>query len=194
MPAIGGDSLAELVAVSAAILSRLWSAEPLGYRFSSPADFYQEAERTARADAAFEQRDRAEPDRGRVGVLLLPRAARAAESLTASAPTTALLHGDFISKNLIQDDVSPDGYRAIDPLPHCGDPASDVAVFAAYQPAAMIAATAEALARAAGVEPGRVLRWTAVRLVHQTSQAWREDQDELEALAGSADVHRWLAA
>lgn len=192
MPAIGWDNLAELITIAAAVLARLWSAESGSYRFPSHAAFYRDAERNARADAAFEQRHRGEPDRGRVGVLLLPSAARAAESLTASAPTTTLLHGDFLTKNLIRDDLSRYGYRAIDPLPHLGDPASDVAAFAADQPAEMIMPSAEALARRLGLDPHRVLRWTAVWLIHQVTQSWRADQVALERLVGSPPVTRLL--
>ena len=44
-----------------------------------------------------------------------------------------LLHGDFISKNVVSDAASPLGWVALDPLPMVGDPAAEVAAFASDQ-------------------------------------------------------------
>lgn len=188
MPSITGESLDEYVGVAAELLGRLWSAPAGDYPFPTLAEVYPDDERVAREDAVFEQRSRGEPERGVPGLVRLPAAAAAAAELIRSAPRHVLLHGDFITKNLITDDAAPVGWSAIDPLPMIGEPAAEVAAFAAYQPAELILQTAEALAVVAGVDPGRAARWAAIWTVHQAAQAWRDDQQQLEELVGSAAV------
>lgn len=73
-----------------------------------------------------------------------------------------------------------------------GDPAAEVAAFAAYHPAEMILPIAEALAQALGLDPRRALRWAAIWTVHQAAQAWRDDQQDLEHLAASATLNDLL--
>lgn len=73
-----------------------------------------------------------------------------------------------------------------------GEPAAEVAAFAAYHPAETILPTAEALAHEVGIEPARVLTWTAIWCVHQAAQAWRDDQEELDDLITSATIDSLL--
>lgn len=75
---------------------------------------------------------------------------------------------DFITKNIVSENTSPVGWVALDPLPVVGDPAAEVASFAAYHPAEIILPIAEALATEVGVAPQRALRWAAIWAVHQT--------------------------
>ncbi|MBO0811138.1 MAG: phosphotransferase [Microlunatus sp.] len=184
----------ELVEVAAELLGRIWAVRPGEYPYPTLAEVHPEDDRIAREDAEFEQRVRGEPDRGVPGLLRLPAARRAAEELIRSTATTKLLHGDFITKNLVADDTSPVGWTALDPLPMIGDPAAEVAAFAAYQPAARILPIAEALAACAGVDVGRALRWTAIKVAHQAAQAWRDDQSELDQLVGSPAISTLLVA
>lgn len=184
--------LDELVGLAAELLDRLWFAEPGSYGFDQLADRYHADERIAREDAAYERRTRGEPDRGAAGVDRLPAAGAAAARLIETAPSVTLLHGDFITKNLVRDDAAPVGWVALDPLPMIGEPACEVAVFAAYQPAELIMPIAESLADMTGVAPRRALVWAAIWSVHQSAQAWRDDQAELDQLVTSAAIGELL--
>jgi streptomycin 6-kinase len=194
MPWRASEPLDDIAELAASLLSRLWATQPGPYRFPTLAEVYPEDERIAREDAEYEQRQRGEPHRGRPGLHLLPAAAAAAEHLISTTRMPMLLHGDFITKNLLRDDTSPLRYIAIDPMAHIGDPAAEVAAFAAYQPAHQILPMAEVLATRTGVDPGRTLCWTAVWTVHQTTQAWRDDQVTLERLVVSPTIKRLLMA
>ena len=108
-------------------------------------------ERRARRDAAYEQRTRNEPERGRPGLQRLPLARAAATRLCQSPPRTVLLHGDFLAKNLLSNGT---GYVAIDPIPNIGDPCADIGFFAAgHPPAATILHKAGAIAELMGLDP-----------------------------------------
>lgn len=181
-----------MVDVAAELLNRLWSAPMTAHRLPTLTENYPEHERVAREDAALEQRERGEPDRGLPGLLRLPDARSAADHLGDTTLEPGLLHGDFITKNLVRHAGSPAGWVVLDPLPVIGDPCAEVGAFAAYQPAELILPVAESLARRAGVDAGRSLQWTAVWTVHQAAQAWRMDQTELEALVASATVRDLL--
>ena len=187
------DRTVDAVVIAGELLRRLWSSPPGAYRYPTLAEIYPEDERVARQDAAFERRQRGEPLRGEPGLVRLPSAASAAEQLIGTATTSTLLHGDFISKNLVTDAAAPAGWVALDPLPVIGEAAAEVAAFAAYHPVETILPTAEALAREIGIEPRRVLIWTAIWCVHQAAQAWRDDQAELEELFTSAAIDKLLA-
>ncbi len=188
MPWRTAASLDDTIGAAAELLHRLWSAGPGSYAYPTLAQVYPEQERVAREDAHHEQRVHGNPERGMPGVIRLPAAAVVAEELIRTTADPALLHGDFITKNLLSDHTSPVGWVAIDPLPMTGDPAAEVASFAAYQPAELILPIAEALAVRTSTDPRRVLRWTAVWTVHQAAQAWRDDQQELERLVESGVI------
>ena len=69
------------------------------------------------AATAFEEwldRVRANAERGTAGMAMLDRAIATARTLMATAAVTALLHGDFIDKNLL---LGAHGYLAVDPIP-----------------------------------------------------------------------------
>jgi streptomycin 6-kinase len=182
----------DTVEVAADLLRRLWVVTPGSFPYPTLADVYPNDERVAREDAEFEQRERCEPDRGAPGLVRLRAAAAAAERLISRTQAPTLLHGDFITKNLLSDNTSPTGWVIIDPLPMIGDAAAEVAAFAAYQPAELILPIAEALAARVGVAPGRALGWAAIWTVHQTAQAWRDDQEALERLVESSTFERLL--
>lgn len=182
----------DVVEVAGALLERLWSVPSGHYGYPSLKDVYPHDERVAREDAAHEQEQRGDPDRGRPGLRLLPAAAVVAESLITTSSVAVLLHGDFITKNVVSDAASPVGWVALDPLPMIGDPAAEIAAFAAYQPAELIFPIAELLAVRVGMDTARVLRWAAIWTVHQTAQAWREDQLPLEDLVSSVAVRKLL--
>ncbi|HEU5485912.1 MAG TPA: aminoglycoside phosphotransferase family protein [Microlunatus sp.] len=187
-PWSGAAGVDDAVAVAAELLPRLWTTSPGRYPFPSSTEVYPEDERVAREDAASEQRDRGEPDRGAPALRRLPAAAAAVENLLTSCDQRRLLHGDFITKNLVSDASSPSGWVALDPLPMTGDPAAEVAAFAAYHPAEQILPIAEKLARAVRLDVRRTLRWAAVWTVHQAAQAWRDDQGMLEELVVSPSL------
>ena len=188
------EPLDELVGIAAELLGRLWSADPGPYPFQRLADRYRLDERTARQDAAYERRARGEPDRGAAGVDRLSAAAAAAGWMMTSAPSVALLHGDFITKNLVRDDAAPLGWVALDPLPMIGEPACEVAAFAAYQPAELIMPTAESLAALTHVSQHRALVWAAIWSVHQSAQAWRDDQTDVDRLVSGPAIAELLRA
>lgn len=186
------ESLDELIGVAAELLNRLWSAGPGRYRFPAIADVYREDERVAREDAAYERQVRDEPERGSAGLARMSAASAAAARLISTTTAPTLLHGDFITKNLVRDDASPVGWVALDPLPMIGDPACEVAAFAAYQPAESILPIAESLAVRAAVDPRRARCWAAIWAVHQSAQAWREDQEQVDRLVGSPEISKLL--
>ena len=185
--------LDDFIGIAADLLSRLWRAPRSDYLFRTLADVYVQDDLVAREDAALEQRQRGEPDRGVPGLQLLPIAAVAAEQLIATCAKPKLLHGDFITKNLVSDANSSTGWVALDPLPMTGDPAAEVAAFAAYHPAELILSVTEALAQALHLDVRRALQWAAIWTVHQTAQAWRDDQQQLEHLVVSTTMNELLA-
>lgn len=170
------------VAAATELLTRLWIHPPSTSSFPTLAEVYPVDERVAREDAAHEQAERGEPHRGRPGLTRMLPARAAAARLISTTAEVRLLHGDFITKNLVSDSTSPVGSLALDPLPMIGDPAAEAAAFAAYHPAELILPIAEALARSLELDVTRTLRWTAIWAVHQTAQAWRDDQWQLEQL------------
>jgi len=184
--------LDDMVAIAADLLARIWASPNTTYSFPKLTTVYADRERVAREDAAIEQRERRQPDRGVPGLRRLPAAATAAEQLISTAREARLLHGDFITKNLVSDATRPSGWLAIDPWPVTGDPAAEAAAFAAYHPAELILLIAEGLARALDLDLRRVLRWSAIWSVHQAAQAWRQDQEQLEGLVASRLLNELL--
>jgi streptomycin 6-kinase len=187
LPKAGHDGNPTLVA--AELLLRLHQAEPRPFAFPTVPDLYPKREAQARADAEHERRILQDPERAEAGLSRLPVASTAANALSESSRQRVLLHGDFCTKNILQDG---DRYVVIDPIPMLGDPCSDVGHFAADQPAEVILETAAATASHIGLDEHRSLRWAAIWAVVQTSQAWREDQAKLECLVGSSEVDELL--
>jgi hypothetical protein len=67
-----------------------------------------------------------------------------------------------------------------------GDPCADIGLFAAdHPPAATILQRAGAIADRMGVDESRARRWAVIWTILQTCQAWREDQQALEASLAS---------
>ncbi|GAB3755853.1 aminoglycoside phosphotransferase family protein [Microlunatus parietis] len=161
------------------LLARLHACGPGDRLFDRLEDGYAAAEEQARRDLAYERRQRNESSRGEAGLALLGAAAATVEDLARSTRRPVLLHGDFTNKNLL---ASGQTFVAIDPIPRIGDPCADAGHLAAAQPADRILDVAAALATAADLDQERVLRWTAVLLVIQDCQAWRDDQDGLDRL------------
>ena len=151
------------------------------YAFREQAGSFAEHDREVRADLIHERRARSEPDRAREAERLLPSAGRLMEGLAATAHRRVLLHGDFLTKNLL---ASGDGYGVVDPMPRLGDPAADVGMFAHDQPTASILDTAAELADAMSLDVDRAVSWAVVWTVMVTVQAWRDDQADLDALVG----------
>lgn len=187
-PLPAGDP--QVTEVAAGVLSRLHRVRPAGYPFPALGEVYPRLERRARADARHERRVSGDPGRGAVGLARLAAARAAVRRLCATAGRPVLLHGDFLPKNLLHDGT---GYLAIDPLPCVGDPCADVGFFAAGQPpAAAILDRAAAIAGRLGLDPDRARRWAAVWTVIQASQAWRDDQSDLEECLSCGDFERLL--
>lgn len=157
--------------------------------FDRVEDGYPAAEEQARRDLVDERRQRNDATRGEAGLGLLGDAAATVEDLAQSTRRPVLLHGDFTNKNLL---ASGQAFLAIDPIPRIGDPCADVGHLAAAQPADRILEVAVALATVTDLDQERVLRWTAVHLVIQDCQAWRDDQDGLDRLLARHDVRALL--
>ena len=179
------------VEVAAAMLSDLHARHPGGFAFRDVSGSFPSHQRGVRDDLAHERRTRREPERALAAERALPAAGALMERLAADAGRKVLLHGDFLTKNLLR---TEDGYRAIDPVPRLGDPCADVAMFACDQPAPIIMDTAAELARILNLDVDRVAAWSVVWTVMQTAQAWREDQRALDALVQTATFRRILAA
>lgn len=178
--------------VAASLLGALHRAPLPAFPFPASQQTFTRMERRARRDAAYEQRTRNEPDRGRPGLQRLPLARAAATRLCQSPPRTVLLHGDFLAKNLLSNGT---GYVAIDPIPNIGDPCADVGFFAAgHPPAATILHKAGAITELMGLDPHRAQRWAAVWSVLQACQAWRDDQSDLDAALSTAAFDHLIRA
>lgn len=131
----------------------------------------------------FFERVAVDAEPGTVGVAMLPVLRGAAEQLAGTAPIKTLVHGDFVSKNLLHNGEG--AYTAVDPMPFLGDPCSDAGFFSAYQPPARsIAPRAAAIAEHAGMDPQRAMRWAAIWAIGEACETWRDDSDELQ---------RWVA-
>jgi streptomycin 6-kinase len=184
----GDDRLA--VEVAADLLTRLHQVRPGTFRYPELKEIYLRMEDRSRADADYEQRARGDPARGSAGLERLAAARAAVTCLCASTNHAALLHGDFVGKNLLWDGA---GYVAIDPIPCIGDPCSDVGFFAAgHPPATTILRRASAVAGLSNLDPHRARRWAAVWSVLQACQAWREDQSDLDACLSSGEFEQLL--
>lgn len=171
------------------VLSSLHACGQADFPFDRLEDGYPAAADQARRDLAYERRERGESARGATGLSLLGAAAATVADLAGSTRRSVLLHGDFTNKNLL---TTGDAVVAIDPLPRIGDPCADAGQLAAAQPSDRILGIAAALAAATDLDQERVLRWTAVHLVIQNCQAWRDDQDGLDRLLQRQDVQTWL--
>lgn len=187
LPANEDDVAVEVVAD---ILGALHAIQPMNYPFRSFVSEYLAWEKRALRDIAYERQSRREPERAQPAFERLPAARRAAMYLSSTAKGNVLLHGDLVDKNLLWDGAR---YLAIDPIPRIGDPCSDVGFFAAgHQPVAGILERAAAIATRLGLSPRRAQQWAAVWTVHQTCQAWRDDQHELDALTAGGEVDNLL--
>jgi streptomycin 6-kinase len=175
---------------AASLLGALHRAPLPAFPFPASRQAFTKMERRARRDAAYEQRTRNEPERGRPGLQRLPLARAAAARLCHSPPRAVLLHGDFLAKNLLWNRT---GYGAIDPIPAIGDPCADV--FAAgHPPATTILHKAGAIAELTGLDPQRAQRWAAIWTVLQACQAWRDDQSGLDAALSTAEFDHLIRA
>ena len=115
---------------------------------------------------------------------LIEKARAVARLLAASASSEVLLHGDLMDKNLLLDH---DRVVAIDPMPHVGDPHSDIGFWAATRsPAADLDARAADVARRLGCDPDRASRWAAIYAIGSACETWRADTRELREWVRSA--------
>ncbi|MBB6034313.1 phosphotransferase [Phytomonospora endophytica] len=170
----------EATEVAADLLTKLHrAAVPTSFPFATLAETYPAREAQALTDNAFERRARAEPERGKAGLVRLAAAGSTAMELCAGTDRPVLLHGDFVDKNILR---TRDGHLAVDPSPQTGDPHCDIGFFAAYHPpATAILQRAGAIAARMGLDGHRARRWASVWTVHQSCQAWRVDQGALDA-------------
>jgi streptomycin 6-kinase len=115
---------------------------------------------------------------------LIEQARRSARLLATSASRKVLLHGDVMDKNLLRDQ---DRVLAIDPMPHVGDPHSDIGFWAATRsPAADLHSRAAELARLLDCDPDRASQWAAIYAVGSACETWRPDTHELRDWVRSA--------
>ncbi len=177
------------IEVAAAMLSVLHARHPDGFAFRDVAGSFPSHERRVRHDLAYERWTRGEPEHAVAAERALPAVGALMERLAADSGRKVLLHGDFLTKNLLR---AGDGYRVIDPMPRQGDPCADVGMFATDQPAPMIMDTAAELARILDLDVDRAAAWSVVFTVMQTAQAWREDQQALDTLVQTATFRRIL--
>ena len=184
----GADETA--IPVVADILAKLHRPPAGQFAFPLIEEIYPGWERRSLSDNAYERHSRGEPVRAEAGLARMPLASESSRDLCATAPTKVLLHGDFCDKNILWDGTR---YVAIDPVPRIGDPASDVGFFAAgHPPVSGILDRAAAIALRLGLDPNRAQRWAAIWAIHQTCQAWRTDQPELDAFSASPELQPLL--
>lgn len=122
---------------------------------------------------------------------LIEKARASARSLATCAAEEVLLHGDVMDKNLLQD---YERVVAIDPMPHLGDPHSDIGFWAATRsPADRLDVRAAKLARLLDCDSDRALRWSAVYAVGSACETWRADTLELREWVRSARAAELLS-
>jgi streptomycin 6-kinase len=173
------DNDEQATETAADLLTRLHRATPGPFPFATLDEVYPALEAQALDDIRVERRARGEPERGSAGLIRLGAAEAAAMALCATADRPVLLHGDFVDKNILR--AAHANYVAVDPQPRIGDPHSDIGLFAAYHPpATAILQRAGMIAERMGLDAHRARRWAAVWTVHQSCQAWREDQQSLD--------------
>jgi streptomycin 6-kinase len=176
-----GDEHEALHAV-ADVLSRLFDAT------TPPAEFASLAEAVDRhlvrkLVVAGDAREMLEP--------MIEQARASAHSLATSASREVLLHGDVMDKNLLR---HHDRVVAIDPMPHVGDPHSDIGFWAATRsPATDLNARAADLARLLACDPDRASRWAAIYAVGSACETWRPDTRELRKWVRSARTAELLS-
>jgi hypothetical protein len=96
-----------------------------------------------------------------------------------------------MDKNLLADH---DRVVAIDPMPHVGDPHSDIGFWAATRsPAAALDERAADLARLVACDPERARRWAAIYAVGEACEAWRADTRELREWVRSSRAAELLS-
>jgi streptomycin 6-kinase len=185
----GDDETA--IRVVAEILRELHRPRPVAFPFVTLMCDYLAWERRALRDVAYERQTRHEPQRGEEGLARLEAARRTAMYLSSTATSNTLLHGDVVDKNLLWNGAC---YLAVDPIPRVGDPCSDVGFFAAghHPVGGGILDRSSAIAARLGLNEQRARQWAAVWAVHQTCQAWRDDQPDLDAFTGSPEVDALL--
>lgn len=176
---------------AAAVLEALHGAAAIDYSFPALAGTSSDHLDDVLVDLEHERRTRGELDRASAAERSLRSACVLFERLCATAPETVVLHGDFLTKNVLADGRT---FKVIDPLPHRGDPSADVGAYASDQPVEAILDTATDLARHLGVDVQRSLSWAVVWTVMVTAQAWRSDQTELDALVASSTMQKALRA
>lgn len=181
----------ETARVAADLLARLHHAAPGPFPFHRLEEIYPGREARARTDLDHERRSRHETDRGQPGPERLDAARATVSDLCGTTPEVALLHGDGCAKNVLR---RGGAHVMIDPMPHLGDPCADIGHIAADQPVATILDTARVIAASTGRDPHRARRWAAVWTVVQATQAWRADQDELDALLVCGEIDLLLRA
>lgn len=173
------------------ILRELHRPRPFAFPFATLVCDYLAWERRALRDVAYERDSRNEPGRGQEGLMRLDAARRTAMYLSSTARDNTLLHGDVVDKNLLWDGSR---YLAVDPIPRIGDPCSDVGFFAAghHPVGGAILDRASAIAARLRLDETRARQWATVWAIHQTCQAWRDDQRDLDAFTASPEVDALL--
>jgi streptomycin 6-kinase len=123
---------------------------------------------------------------------LVEQARASALHLATTSSREVLLHGDVMDKNLLRHHLD---LLAIDPMPHIGDPHSDIGFWAATRPPArdLINRAAE-LARLLDCDADRAVRWAAIYAVGSACETWRADTTELRAWVQSARARELLSA
>jgi streptomycin 6-kinase len=115
---------------------------------------------------------------------LIAQARVSAKQLATSASQEVLLHGDVMDKNLLRHHAD---LVAIDPMPHVGDPHSDIGFWAATRsPAHELDARATELARLLNCDADTAARWAAIYAVGSACETWRPDTRELRDWVRSA--------
>jgi streptomycin 6-kinase len=122
---------------------------------------------------------------------LIEQARVSARHLATSARQQVLLHGDVMDKNLLRDH---DDLLAIDPMPHVGDPHSDIGFWAATRsPARDLDVRAAEIARLLDCDSDRAAQWAAIYAVGSACENWRPDTTELRAWVRSARARELLS-
>lgn len=177
-----GEDESRLIGIVAEVMGRLHAVGPMD-GFPDLADVIPHLAQHSVDDNNYERTQRGELSRAAPAMELMGPAQRVATEMCGTANHRVLLHGDLLDKNLLSQGHR---YLAVDPIPRNGEPESEIGFYAAdHPPVAGVLERAVVLAERLRADCGRAARWAAVWTVMQAASAWRDDQEELDALTSS---------
>ena len=177
----------EATLIAAEVMANLWGSLPAGHTFPTIADWgrgFHRLRQTFNGTA------------GPFPAHLVAQAEQLYASLTNTMSAPVLLHGDLHHDNILEADHQ--NWLAIDPKGLVGEPAYETGallrnpgwLFEASQPHHILSRRVELLAKALGVDPGRIIGWGLAQAV---LSGWWSYEDHGYGWQPSLTLAQWLA-